>query len=505
MTKLNISSNHYKYYSKTGIRFSYLYQIMKYPRYKYVFAFFDFTIVFLSFRVAEYVTAVILNKKILVEENLLLTSVTFFVFSVIFILLFQNNYLYRINVFLTRATQLTAIIKSFLYGILILIIFSFVIKFNLLLSSRVFVLCFFVIALSGIAVMRIAFLRHFYMNFTKILHNSNVLIVGAGKPGKLLAEKLIFENFYGIRILGFVDDDVPKGEKIFKELECLGSLEDLELMVKEHKIDEVLIALDNISYDKLMSLIDRANHLEKTVKLTSELFNIVPEKIVTDSYSGIPVVDLSPKVNHNLNYYYKRTFDYIASAAGLIILSPVFLFISILVKLSSPGEVFFKQTRIGKNGKPFSFYKFRSMYKNSQNETQREEFMKNFIRNNEKYVIGSNKVVDESLITPIGRILRKTSLDELPQLYNVLRGEMSLVGPRPCLPYEYESYDEWHKRRHIVLPGCTGVWQVSGRSSVSFKDSVILDIYYINNMTPWLDLQLIFKTFPVMMFGRGAK
>lgn len=131
--------------------------------------------------------------------------------------------------------------------------------------------------------------------------------------------------------------------------------------------------------------------------------------------------------------------------------------------------------------------------------------MKNFIRNNEKYVIGSNKVVDESLITPIGRILRKTSLDELPQLYNVLRGEMSLVGPRPCLPYEYESYDEWHKRRHIVLPGCTGVWQVSGRSSVSFKDSVILDIYYINNMTPWLDLQLIFKTFPVMMFGRGAK
>ncbi len=478
---------------------------MKYPRYKYVFAFFDFMIVFLSFRVAEYVTAVILNKKILVEENLILTSVTFFVFSVIFIFLFQNNYLYRINVFLTRATQLTAIIKSFLYGILILIIFSFVIKFNLLLSSRVFVLSFFVIAMSGIAVMRIMFLRPFYMNFTKILHNSNVLIVGAGKPGRLLAEKFIFENFYGIRILGFIDDDVPIGEKVFKELECLGTLEDLEQKVKEYDIDEILIALDNISYDKLMSLIDRANHIEKTVKLTSELFNIVPEKIVTDSYSGIPVVDLSPKVNYNLNYYYKRTFDYLASAAGLIILSPLFLIITILVRLSSPGEVFFRQTRIGKDGKPFTFYKFRSMYRNSQNEAQREEHMKSFIRSSEKYVIGSNKVVDESLITPIGRFLRKTSLDELPQLYNVLKGDMSLVGPRPCLPYEYESFDEWHKRRHIVLPGCTGVWQVSGRSSVSFKDSVILDIYYINNMTPWLDLQLIFKTFPVMMFGRGAK
>ncbi|MBX7043077.1 MAG: sugar transferase [Ignavibacteria bacterium] len=478
---------------------------MKYPRYKYVFAFFDFIIIFFSFHIAEYVTAVYLNKRILVEENVLLTTVTFFAFSVVFILLFQNNYLYRINVFLTRAKHLTAIIKSFLYGILILIIFSFIIKFSLLLSSRVFVLCFFVFALSGITLMRIGFLRPFYMNFTKILHNSNVLIVGGGRPGRLLAEKLIFENFYGVRIIGFADDDVPKGAKIFKELECLGSTSDLEAIVKEKEIDEILIALDNISYENLMRLIDRANHLEKTVKLTSELFNIVPEKIVTDNYSGIPVVDVSPKVNHNLNYYYKRTFDYVASAVGLLILSPVFLVISILVKLSSPGEIFFRQTRIGKDGKPFTFYKFRSMYRNAENIQSREAFMKEFIRNQEKFTETSNKVVDEKLITPVGKFLRKTSLDELPQLYNVLKGDMSLVGPRPCLPYEYESYDEWHKRRHVVMPGCTGVWQVSGRSSVSFKDSVVLDIYYINNMTPWLDLQLILKTFPVMMFGRGAK
>lgn len=478
---------------------------MKYPRYKYIFALFDFAIVFFSFYLAEYVTAVILNKKILVEENVLLTTVTFIVFSGIFVLLFQNNYLYRINVFLTRAKHLTLIIKAFLYGILILIIFSFIIKFNLLLSSRVFVLCFLIFGLTGVSLIRIGFLRPFFMNFTRILHNSRVLIVGAGAPGKLLAEKLIFENFYGVSIAGFLDDEIPKGDKIFKELECLGMISEMERIVKEQKIDEIVIALDKISYNNLMSLIDRGNSMERTVKLTSELFNIVPEKIVTDNYSGIPVVDVSPKVNHNLNYYYKRTFDYVASAAGLIILSPAFLIISILVKLSSPGEVFFKQIRIGKDGKPFIFYKFRSMHKSSDNDSEREQHMIKFIKNQERHVSGSNKVVDESLITPVGRILRKTSLDELPQLYNVLKGDMSLVGPRPCLPYEYESFDEWHKRRHTVLPGCTGVWQVSGRSSVSFKDSVILDIYYINNMTPWLDLQLILKTFPVMMFGRGAK
>jgi len=145
------------------------------------------------------------------------------------------------------------------------------------------------------------------------------------------------------------------------------------------------------------------------------------------------------------------------------------------------------------------------MYIDADEDKNREVFMTDFIKNNKTVLDGTSKIINESNITPIGRILRKTSLDELPQLFNVLNGDMSLVGPRPCLPYEYESFDDWHKRRHTVLPGCTGVWQVSGRSSVSFKDSVVLDLYYINNMTPWLDLQLIFKTFPVMLFGKGAK
>ena len=115
------------------------------------------------------------------------------------------------------------------------------------------------------------------------------------------------------------------------------------------------------------------------------------------------------------------------------------------------------------------------------------------------------KVINENRITEIGKVIRKTSLDELPQLFNVIKGDMSLVGPRPCLPYEFESYVGWQKRRLNVLPGCTGVWQVTGRSSVSFKDSIVLDLYYINNMSPWLDLQILFKTIPVMLFARGGK
>ncbi|MEP7146162.1 MAG: sugar transferase [bacterium] len=477
---------------------------MKYPRYKYMFAFFDFAVIFISFISAEYITENILNRNVLIPESLFLTYLTFCVFSVLFIFLFQNNNLYKVNILLTRAPHITAIIKSFLYGILLLILFSFVIKFSLILSSRVFVLCFFFTGMAGISVIRLLLLKPFYMNFTKILNNSNVIIIGAGKSGKLLAEKLIFENFYGIKIVGFLDDKLVKGESVFSNLICVGSIDDLEKTIKLLSVDEIIIAIDNTSYENLMRIIDQCNLLEKSVKLTSELFNIVPEKIVTESYSGIPVVDLSPKVNKNLNYYYKRIFDYFTAFIALIILSPVFIVISLLVKFSSKGEIFFSQIRIGKDGRHFRLYKFRSMYSDAGGDKKREIIMKDFI-NNVEQPNGSSKIINERNITPFGKYLRRTSLDELPQLFNVLMGDMSLVGPRPCLPYEYETFDDWHKRRLKVLPGCTGVWQVSGRSSVSFKDSVVLDLYYINNMTPWFDLQLIFKTFPVMILGRGAK
>ncbi|MEO8209291.1 MAG: sugar transferase [bacterium] len=478
---------------------------MKYPRYKYVFAFFDFTIFFLSFILSLHITADILNKKVILYENEFLTYLTLFVFSLIFIFIFQNSYLYKINIFLTRASHFTAIIKSILYGTLLLIIFSFVIKFNLILSSRVFVICFFLTALTGISFVRLLLLKPFYLNFTQILNNSNVLIIGAGKTAKLLAEKMLFENFYGVKIVGFLDDNLEAGTDVFKGIKCAGKIDDIKNVVRELNVDEAIIAMENISYNGLLTLIEKCNALEKTVKLTSELFNIVPEKIVTESYSGIPVVNLSTKVNKNLNYIYKRVFDYVVAFTGIIILSPVLLIISILVKLSSPGKVFFKHMRIGKDGVAFMFYKFRSMYVNDDADEKRKINMKEFIKNENPIFDRSTKVISENRITAIGKFLRRTSLDELPQLFNVLKGDMSLVGPRPCLLYEYEAFDDWHKRRHTVLPGCTGVWQVSGRSSVSFKDSVILDLYYINNMTPWLDLQLIFKTFPVMIFGRGAK
>ena len=202
----------------------------------------------------------------------------------------------------------------------------------------------------------------------------------------------------------------------------------------------------------------------------------------------------------------KRAFDIAFSASVLLIGSPVFLVISLLVKASSPGPVLFRQTRLGVDGEPFDFYKFRSMRHNNDDQAHRE-FCADFIRGQQDEPVGDDqvfKMVADPRITKIGGFLRRTSLDELPQFWNVLKGEMSVVGPRPPIAYEFEHYEDWHKDRLKVKPGLTGLWQVSGRSQVGFDEMVMLDLHYISQWSFLLDLRIIARTIPVMVRGDGA-
>lgn len=202
----------------------------------------------------------------------------------------------------------------------------------------------------------------------------------------------------------------------------------------------------------------------------------------------------------------KRALDIGFASAVLLIGAPFLLVIALLVRLSSPGPVLFKQVRLGRDGRPFDFYKFRSMHHNNDDEVHRrfcEEFI-NGKAHEEDEGRQVFKMVGDPRITPIGHFLRRTSLDELPQFWNVLRGEMSLVGPRPPICYELEHYQEWHKDRLKVRPGLTGLWQVSGRSQVGFDEMVMLDLHYIKEWSLQLDLRIIARTLPVMMRGDGA-
>ena len=198
----------------------------------------------------------------------------------------------------------------------------------------------------------------------------------------------------------------------------------------------------------------------------------------------------------------KRALDIVGSLFGLVALSPLFLLITIFVKLESKGPAIFKQTRVGKGCRPFTFYKYRSMNENSD-PNPHQKYISELI-GGERAQDEVYKLTDDNRVTKVGRILRKTSLDELPQLFNVLKGDMSLVGPRPALPYEVKMYKDWYKDRLSVTPGMSGLWQVSGRSQKNFDEMVKLDLAYINKWSLWLDIKILLKTFLVVFSRQGA-
>lgn len=476
----------------------------KIPKYKFYFAFADLVVLTISFISAAYLVRY--DKSLNIWDFIDLSYpilLLFLVATLFFILIFQINGLYKINIILNRSAHLTAVIKSLYYGTLNIVVISHLVKSSDILDSRLIIFIFLLIAIPILYLLRVELFRNLLLRY-KQQYKSNVVIVGDGNAGKLLATKLLFENPEGINILGFVNDREKNHEEIVHGVKILGVIDELGKIKDQYKIDEILIAIDNIKYDRLLEILDICKKLKVAVKLSSELFDIVTQKISAEKYAGIPFLGVSPYYNSNLMLGVKRFFDTIISIFVLIVLSPLLAVIAILIKLSSPGPILFKQIRIGKNGRPFNFYKFRSMRVVKDDDEERKQKMIQFMKDG--VPAGSSaKIINEKRVTWIGKIIRKTSLDEIPQLFNVIIGDMSLVGPRPSLPYEYENYDSWQKRRVNVLPGCTGVWQVWGRSTVSFIDSVVLDLYYINNMSPWLDLQVLFKTVPVMLFSKGGK
>ncbi len=435
----------------------------------------------------------------------------FFVIPLIFlvvsfiILVFQYNGLYLIDVILKRTNHIAALLKAIYFSALTVVLFSMALDLYGLTDSRLLIFIFLLTCIPLFFLIRVLLLRQFYIELSKAGLRKNVIIVGDGEAGKLLATKLIYENPIGLNVVGFVNEKKKVGDFVINDLRNFGRLNDLPFLIQELKIDELIIAMDEEEdYNKVFETIDYCKNLEVKVSITSEIFDVISERIKTEKYIDIPVISVDPKYNDTLTLTLKRFFDVTFAIIGLILLSPVMITIAILVKLSSAGPVLYKQKRIGLYGREFDFYKFRSMRPVDGEDEERKKKMIEFMKKGK--TDGKDlKVVNEDRVTWIGRIIRKTSLDELPQLFNVIKGDMSLVGPRPCLPYEFENYTEWQKRRVNVMPGCTGVWQVWGRSKVSFDDSVVMDIYYINNMSPWLDLQLIFQTIPVMLFSRGAR
>lgn len=326
---------------------------------------------------------------------------------------------------------------------------------------------------------------------------SRSLIVGAGEMGQALAMRIKEEPSLGYRIVGFLDDDPKKADKNFRGVPVLGTISNIKEIIKYRKINEIVIASSKLPSSKILDIITECEKKNMRFKIVPGILEIMASRVNTDEIGGIPLVTITEIQLKGFNAVVKRATDLIFSLLFLLVFSPILFLIAIAIKIDSPGPVFFKQERIGEDGTPFMLYKFRSMIKDAEKLFPKLALLSEV----EGHIF---KIKKDPRITRVGRYLRRWSLDELPQLINVLCGKMSLVGPRPPLPREVKKYDSWHMKRLRVAPGMTGLWQVSGRSDLPFEDMVRHDIFYIENWSLWLDFKIILQTIPTVLFGGGA-
>jgi exopolysaccharide biosynthesis polyprenyl glycosylphosphotransferase len=328
---------------------------------------------------------------------------------------------------------------------------------------------------------------------------ASAVIIGANREGVSLAQQLLGWTTSGLHLVGFVDKKLPTGHPVAYHLNVLGPVEELDQLVQAHDVEEIILASSAVSArDNLLSVFQRYGiSKDVNLRLSSGLYEIVTTGLTVREFAYVPLVGVNKVRLTGVDQALKLALDYAISVPGLILLSPLLLLIAIAVKLDSPGPVLFQRRVMGVNGTQFGAFKFRTM------RIDGDEILA--LRPDLRAELALNhKLKSDPRVTAVGRLLRRTSLDELPQLFNVLRREMSLVGPRMIAPEEMLKYEQWGINLLTVKPGITGLWQVSGRSNISYKERVELDMYYVRNWSIWQDLQLLWQTVPAVIRGTGA-
>jgi len=321
-----------------------------------------------------------------------------------------------------------------------------------------------------------------------------VLVVGGNNLGRMIMQSLAARGHLGYRVVGFLDDDRAED---FGRFRHLGGLDDVERVADSHHADQIVVALPAASHAAILKIVDHCRRGSVRFKIVPDLYEMSLSRVDVDTVSGIPLIGLKKVAIDGLEAVTKRAADVVVSAAALLVCATLMAALALLIRLESPGPVIYRHVRIGKSGQPFTMYKFRSMKQDA--EQFRERLVQ--VTDGDARLFKSR---EDPRRTGVGAVMRRLSLDELPQLWNVLVGDMSIVGPRPQIPAEVETYDPWHHKRLAVSPGMTGLWQVSGRSELSFDEMVIYDIYYIENWSLGLDFRILLRTVPAVLRGRGA-
>lgn len=410
---------------------------------------------------------------------------------VVLMILFETKGLYRFRRGSGLLDYAGTILSSVLTGIAFMIVIVFLYR-PFYYSRLIFAFAGFTIVIL-LLLWRAALLALRRWAWAHGIGQDRVLVVGGNGLGHQVMDGITAQPGLGYQLVGYLHDH-PTDKKRYPHL---GAIETLKQQIATQDIHLVILALPFWEHGRLPQLVQMCRSIGIDFQVAPDLYELSFDRVDVLNISGVPLIGLKENSIKGWNLAIKRSLDVALIVLSLPLLIPLVLLIALLIRLDSRGPALFRQIRVGKDGKPFTCYKFRTMVVDA--EQRKAELAKLNEADGPLF-----KIRRDPRVTRIGRFLRSSSLDELPQLWNVLQGEMSLVGPRPGLPQEVDQYETWHRRRLEVTPGLTGLWQVLGRSDTTFDEMVRLDIYYTENWSVGMDIRILLKTIPVVLIGKGA-
>ena len=421
-------------------------------------------------------------------------QITFFLAPIWLIILALFG-LYHFKHLFAGMREYALVFNACTFGMMLLILYIFFVEENI---ARGWVLLSWLFVSFTVLLGRFGFRRLVQYMRSQGRFLTAVLVVGANEEGRAIVEQLKTNPKAGIWLAGILDDNLEPGSELTPGIPVLGSIDSIERIVRNHGIQEIIIVSTALPREKLIQLFEVFGVSDDlTIRLSSGLYELLTTSVEVQEIGNVPLLSINKVRLTGADVALKAMLDLIIAGLVLLLSWPLMVIIAIAIKFNSPGPIFYRRRVVGVGGKPFYAFKFRTMYVDADERLARDpelrhQFEKNF------------KLKDDPRITRVGQFLRRTSLDELPQLFNVLLRQMSLVGPRMITQDELVRYGKWRMNLSTVKPGITGLWQVSGRSDVSYEERVMLDMYYIRNYSIWLDLHLLYQTVPAVLKSRGA-
>jgi exopolysaccharide biosynthesis polyprenyl glycosylphosphotransferase len=458
----------------------------------------DILMVSLAFRVAYWIRFEIplpfFEIQVLISEVYYKQLVL--VLAPLWVLIFAVGGIYKREVLLGGTDEYARAFRGTTIGLLIIMAADFL-KPEFIIA-RGWVLLAWIFTFLFVATGRFVIRRVAYALRRKGYFLSRALIIGANSEARVLADQLLTWTTSGLKILGFVSDGTEVGVQLRPGLKVIGNVDDLDALVSEYRVRELILAGGAVSQEAQLAIFRKFGISDRVnLRMSLGLYEIITTGLSVKEFAYVPLVGVNKVRLTGLDRFVKIALDYAVTVPLLILLTPLLLLIGLLVKLVSPGPVLHRRRVMGLNGRQFDAYKFRTMYVNGDEILQENPELQQLLAE-------EHKLKDDPRVTRFGSLIRRLSLDELPQLFNVIKGDMSLVGPRMISPGEMKEYSKWGINLLTVRPGITGLWQVSGRSDVDYEERVRLDMHYIRNWTIWLDIQLIIQTIPAVLRGTGA-